>query len=103
MPEAVCVYYGGNHVMKPKAIVSVVNEQHKKVNMGRPGLYTCQCKERFISEGSPHFGGVIGKYVTEGGIVGEAIVSGAGVTVIKESLIRETSARTLTGYTFLAL
>jgi hypothetical protein len=102
MPEAVCSYFGGDHQMRPQGFAFLADQNNNRISWGQtPGLYKCKCGDRFISEGSPEAGGVIGNYVTEGGIIGAATVEGVGVLKINKSLVRYTSSRTLSGFRFL--
>ncbi|MNP15093.1 hypothetical protein D3C76_1074360 [compost metagenome] len=88
--------------MKPQGFAFLCDENYNRIYWdGDIGLYKCKCGDRFICEGSPEAGTVIGKYVTEGAILGSATVQGVGVLKIKKNLIYETSARTLAGFTFL--
>ncbi|ASR45379.1 hypothetical protein B4V02_00980 [Paenibacillus kribbensis] len=101
MSEAVCPYFGSYHQMRPQGFAFLADQNNKRILWEQtPGLYKCKCGERFISEGSPEAGGVIGNYVTEGGIIRAATVEGVGVLIINKSLIRYTSSRTLPGFHF---
>ncbi|MFL0557286.1 hypothetical protein [Paenibacillus barengoltzii] len=102
MPEATCTYYAGNHQMRPQGFAFLCDEDYNRIHWEvTPGLYKCKCGDRFICEGSPEAGTVIGKYVTEGAILGAAVLQGVGVLRIDSKYIHETTARTLDGFTFL--
>ncbi|OKP98624.1 hypothetical protein [Paenibacillus sp. P46E] len=102
MPEAVCTYFAGNHQMRAKAIAFLSDANYNRVIWdGDVGLYQCKCGDRFLCDGSPEAGAQIGHYVTEGAILGSGVVKGVGVLKINTSLVHETTATTLPGFTFL--
>ncbi|CAM2853618.1 hypothetical protein PASE110613_04505 [Paenibacillus sediminis] len=101
MPEAVCTYYAGNHRIYAQGFAFLCDENYNRIYWdGDVGLYKCKCGDRFLCEGSPEAGTIIGKYATEGAILGAATVSGVGVLRINSKLIYETTARSLPGFTF---
>jgi len=102
MSEAVCTYFPGNHQMRANGFAFLADQDNNRIHWEGPiGQYKCKCGNRFICEGSPEAGAIIGKYVTEGGIIRSGQVQGIGVLVINKNLIYETTARTLPGFTFL--
>lgn len=104
MPIAPCVLYG-THQMVSQGYC-VVKDYVTKENIDYLiGWYKCGCTDRFICEGSPHFGSgwSIGHYCTEGAIKGiQVSSSGATSILVDTNLIYYTSSSTLEGYKFIA-
>lgn len=100
MAVNVCPKFGAKHRMISKGFAAAANHKTGKKISGLSGWYKCSCGERVITEGHPHFGYNIGKYVTEGGIKGVTMLNGAYMYKVDANLVRTKNSPTLSGYGF---
>ncbi|MGG4400271.1 hypothetical protein ABEW61_09110 [Paenibacillus amylolyticus] len=103
MAEAVCTTYGASHRMYLQGAAYVADSTGKLLTKqfpGHSGFFKCKCGDRFVAEGAPESGAVIGNYVTQGGILAAESKQGVAAVKVNTSMIRNTTARTLSGFTF---
>ncbi|GBF11072.1 hypothetical protein TEPIDINF_000687 [Tepidibacillus infernus] len=99
MAIAPCPIYG-NHKMLSRGDCSVVDADTGQEIDSLVGWYQCDCGERFICGGWPHFGGAITDYCTEGAIKGYGNISSLYLFEVDSNLIYYTDSSTLPGYQF---
>ncbi|MCM3324805.1 hypothetical protein [Cytobacillus kochii] len=99
MANAPCPTYGVHRMISRGYTVAWDHNTRSKI-ASLIGWYRCACGERVITGGTPHFGGAILDYVTEGGIKGTAVIGPASGFLVQRSLIRNTTSSTLNGYRF---
>lgn len=90
----------GTHKMISQGYCVVRDADTDKLIDSLSGWYQCDCGERFICQGLPHFGWSIGDYCTEGAIKGYGGVAGVWLFQVDSSLIYTTDDSTLPGYRF---
>ncbi|GBF12550.1 hypothetical protein TEPIDINF_000693 [Tepidibacillus infernus] len=99
MSIAPCPIYG-IHRMISKGDCSAVDANTGQEIPTLVGWYRCDCGERVLCEGWPHFGGAIGDYCTEGAIKGYGNIGGQMLFQVDKNLVWNTTQSTIEGYRF---
>ncbi|MGE6377984.1 hypothetical protein [Peribacillus muralis] len=102
MAIIICEKWGSIHRMYTKGFAVTRDYKTEALIKQLGGRYECACGERFICEGSPHWGKKwsILDYVTEGTIKKVQVIKGQAAYMIDRKLIRHTNNSTLSGYKF---
>ncbi|WP_047982067.1 hypothetical protein [Ornithinibacillus contaminans] len=101
MPIAPCSRYGVHRMVMQG--MTAVKDDDTRENINTLGnWYKCDCGERVISEGTPHWDTALLEYVTEGGIIGMFSIGGVAGFWVESDLINYSNNKTIDGYKFYA-